>query len=117
MVSALVTIDPGVPVPIPPLSAAQRTQAAAGAVAARRERAEVKRELKRGERTLRSVLADRDRSPAIARLRVLELVGSVPGVGPATAGRVLDELGIAASRRVRGLGVQQVRSLVERFEP
>lgn len=110
------TIDPGVLVPVPPLSAQQRSQALAGAVAARRQRAAVKRELKQGERTLRSVVSDGDRVPAIAQLKVVDLIESMPGIGPATATRIMDDLGIARSRRVRGLGVQQVRSLLQRFE-
>ena len=37
------------------------------------------------------------------------------GVGPARARRVMDELDIADSRRLRGLGPRQRAALLERF--
>lgn len=114
--SAPVSPDPGVLVPVPSLSAQQRAQALTRATAARRERADVKRRLNQGSVTIGEVIADGAHDPAIARLRVVELLQSMPGVGEASAARLMNELGIARSRRVRGLGPQQTQSLVERFE-
>lgn len=116
MVTAPLSADPGVPVPVPTLSPQQRTHALARATTARRERAVLKRRLKEGQVRIGDVLAGGADDPAIARLRVLELLGSMPGVGDVMAARIMDELRIARSRRVRGLGPRQVRALVEWFE-
>ena len=107
---------PGARRSLPDLLPEERSRALADAIAARRHRAATKQGLKRGGLDLEDVIASAADDPAIARLRVLELVESMPGVGPATAGRIVDELGIARSRRVRGLGGHQRRALVERFE-
>ena len=101
--------------PVPAHSPQQREQARSRAVAARRERAELRGRLKHGQVGLAEVLDRASDDPSIARMRVLTLVESLPGVGPATAVRVMDELGIAHSRRVRGLGPHQRTALQERF--
>jgi ribosomal protein S13 len=53
---------------------------------------------------------------AIGKLRVSALLESLPGVGKVRARRIMEEIGISESRRVRGLGTHQVKSLVERFD-
>lgn len=103
--------------PVPALTPEQRADALSRATAARRRRAEVKWRLKQGATRIAEVIADGARDDAIAKLRVVELVESMPGVGPVTAGRIMEELGIARSRRVRGLGEHQARSLIDHFEP
>ncbi len=104
-------------VPVPALTPEQRADALSRATAARRRRAEVKQRLAGGAARIAEVIADGARDEAIAKLRVSELLESMPGVGPVTAGRIMDELGIARSRRIRGLGEHQARSLVAYFEP
>lgn len=80
------------------------------AVAARRARAEVKRQVASGERTALDVAetawAGEPTAPE-ATLRVSELLKSLPGVGPTRAGRVMHDLRIADAKRVGGLGVRQ----------
>lgn len=105
-----------VPVPVPPLSPEQRVDALARATAARRRRAEVKEGLKRGGARLADVIAEGRQDDAIAKLKVSELIESLPGVGQVTAAQVMEDIGIAGSRRVRGLGHHQARALLERFE-
>lgn len=105
------------PVPVPALTPEQRADALSRATAARRRRAEVKCRLKQGALRIAEVIADGARDDAIAKLKVSELVASMPGVGPVTAQRIMADLGIAASRRVRGLGEHQARSLIDHFEP
>jgi guanylate kinase len=78
------------------------------AVAARRARAEVKRQVASGERLAVDVLdtADDDH-PAEATLRVSELIGSIPWLGPTRTARIMEELSISQSKRVGGLGAHQ----------
>jgi guanylate kinase len=82
------------------------------AVAARRARAEVKRQVAAGERTAVEVLdsATID-NPAEATLRVTELIASIPWLGPTRTARIMTDLGIAPSKRVGGLGVHQKERL------
>lgn len=49
----------------------------------------------------------REPASAEARLRVTELLGSLPGMGPARVQRILGELGISERKRVGGLGTRQ----------
>lgn len=103
------------PAPVPTLSPQQRVDAATRAIAARRARADLRQRLKSRTVGLAEVLDAGRTDPVIARMRVLTVVESMPGVGPATAVRIMQELGIAASRRVRGLGPHQRTALLERF--
>jgi hypothetical protein len=100
---------------VPPLTTEERRAALAKAAVVRRERAEVKDALKRGRLLLGEVLAaDTD---AVRKMPVRALLESLPAIGKARATRLLDELDISQSRRVRGLGVQQRDRLLERFDP
>lgn len=80
------------------------------AVAARRARADVKRQVASRERSALDVAESAwagDRDAPEATLRVSELLRSVPGLGPTRSERVMAELGIASSKRVGGLGRRQ----------
>ena len=103
--------------PVPPLTAQQRRQALDRAARARRERAEAGRRLKRDGVAISEVIASAATSDAIAKMKVVTLIESMPGTGRVKAGRIMDELGIAPSRRVRGLGRHQAAALIARFEP
>jgi ribosomal protein S13 len=48
-------------------------------------------------------------------MKVLAVLESLPGVGKVRARRAMEEIGIADSRRVRGLGDQQRKSLLDAF--
>ncbi|MBW4032588.1 MAG: guanylate kinase [Acidobacteria bacterium] len=93
-----------------------RAAAARAAVAARRARASVKRAVAERERRALDVAeaawADQP-TGAEASLRVRELLMSIPGLGPTRADKVMDQLGIAMSKRVGGLGVRQRARLRE----
>lgn len=101
---------------LPELSSADRAAAAAAALEARRRRAEIKDGLARGEVTVAEVLdiATSDRS--VAKMRVVDMLEAIPRIGPVKARSVMDQLDIAASRRLRGLGERQRRGLVAMFE-
>jgi hypothetical protein len=76
--------------PLPPaLTAEQRQAALQKAAEARRTRAEVK-----------------------VKLKVVSVLESLPGVGKVQARRIMEELDISESRRLRGLGRNQREGLL-----
>ena len=85
------------------------------AVAARRARAEVKRQVSEGERSASEVLssAARDGAQPESTLRVSELIGSIPWLGPTRTAKIMQELRISPSKRLGGLGVHQYQRLHE----
>lgn len=100
---------------LPPLTPEQRAKALEKAADARAVRAEVKNRLKYSGGKLSEVIAEGQQDNAIGKLKVLALLESLPGVGKVTARTVMTEVGISESRRVRGLGPQQIAKLVDRF--
>jgi len=78
------------------------------AVAARRARAEVKRQIASGERLALDIVDSADAEhPAESSLRVSELIGSIPWLGPTRTARIMEELSISPAKRVGGLGAHQ----------
>jgi len=75
----------------------------------------MKNQLKYAKTSLSDVVATAERDEAIAKMRVSELLESLPGVGKVKARAIMADVGIADSRRVRGLGAHQLAALVERF--
>jgi hypothetical protein len=102
--------------PLPPaLSDEQRQAALAKAAEARRARAEIKERLKMGSLTLPELLEQSRADEMIAGIKVLAVLESLPGVGKVKARRTMQEVGIADTRRVRGLGDQQRKALLAAF--
>jgi signal recognition particle GTPase len=102
--------------PQPPiLTPEQREAALAKAAEARRARAELKEKLKMGSLTLKELLDQADDNDIVGKMKVLAVLESLPGVGKVRARRTMAEIGIADTRRVRGLGDQQRRSLLDAF--
>lgn len=99
----------------PSLTPEQREQALAKAAEARRARAELKEKLKMGSITLPELLAKADSDDHVGKMKVLAVIEALPGVGKVKARRTMDEIGIADTRRVRGLGKQQREALLEAF--
>lgn len=96
---------------LPQLTDEQRKAALEKAAAARHARAELREKIKKGEVSLKSVLESQD---AIAsRMKVSTLIESLPGYGKAKAAKIMDELGISETRRVKGLGARQREQLLE----
>jgi signal recognition particle GTPase len=103
--------------PQPPvLTPEQREQALAKAAEARRVRAELKEKLKMGAVTLSSLLDQAERDDHVGKMKVLAVIEALPGVGKVKARRTMEEIGIADTRRVRGLGEQQRKALLEAFK-
>jgi hypothetical protein len=102
-------------VALPPLTPEQRQAALDKAAASRRERAEVKNRLKHSGATLAEVISEGQQNEVVGKMRVSELLQSMPGIGKVRAHQVMERLNISQTRRVRGLGVNQVAALLEEF--
>ena len=96
---------------LPQLTDEQRKAALEKAAQARHERAELREKIKSGKVTLEEVLDSDD--PIACRMKGSTLVESLPGYGKAKAAKIMDELGISATRRVKGLGARQREQLIE----
>ena len=100
---------------LPPLTPEQRSAALEKAAASRRERAEVKNRIKNSGASIIEVLHLGQSNEVIGKMRVIDLLQSLPGYGKVRARQVMERLGIAESRRVRGLGTKQVAALEREF--
>lgn len=100
---------------LPTLTPEQREQALKKAAEARKKRAEVKGELKSGKRTLADLLKTADNDDTLGKMKVSTVLESLPGVGKVRAQKIMEELDISATRRVRGLGSKQRGALLDRF--
>ena len=98
------------------LSDEDRAKARAKALQARTRRAEVKDAFGHGRMGISELLALVPEDEAVGRLRVADLLESVPGVGSIRAAALMKRFGISANRRLRGLGRKQQLALVEHFE-
>ena len=101
--------------PLPPLTPEQRAAALEKAAAARKARAELRDRLKHSGASLDDVLASGETDDVIGKMRVAAVLESMPGVGKVKARRTMDEIGIAETRRVQGLGAQQRAKLLDLF--
>ena len=99
----------------PQLTPEQRQAALKKAAEARRARAELKERLKLGSLTRPELLAQADDDDMVGKMKVLAVLESLPGVGKVKARRTMEEIEISDTRRVRGLGDQQKRKLLEEF--
>ncbi len=102
-------------VALPKLTPEQRAAALEKAAAARAARAEVKKRLKYHGTSISEVIEMSKDDEVIAKLRVTELLESLPGIGKIKARQIMAEVGIAESRRVGGLGPHQIDKLVSQF--
>jgi signal recognition particle GTPase len=102
--------------PLPPaLSPAQRQAALEKAAAARRLRAELKEKLKAGSMTLKDLLDQSAQDEVVAKMKVVAVLESLPGLGKVKARRLMEEIGISETRRIQGLGEQQRKRLLEKL--
>ncbi|MDO4537187.1 MAG: integration host factor, actinobacterial type [Coriobacteriales bacterium] len=96
---------------LPQLTDEQRRAALQKAADARHKRAELRDNIKAGKVTLEEVLDSDD--PVASRMKVSALIESLPGYGKAKAARIMEDLAISPSRRVKGLGARQREQLLE----
>lgn len=100
---------------LPQLTPEQRAAALEKAAEARRERAEVKHRLKSSQGSLTEVINEGKTNDIVGKMKVSALLESMPGVGRVRAKQIMEEIGISETRRVRGLGANQVSALLDRF--
>ena len=100
----------------PTLSPEARQAALEKAAVARRARAELKDRLKMGSLSLREVLDAGDKDEVVGKTKMLAILESLPGLGKVKARRLMDQIGIADTRRVKGLGDNQRIKLLEIVE-
>jgi len=101
---------------LPPLTPEQRAAALGKAAEARRARAQVKNRLKYAQGDLGEVIEQGKQDDVIGKMRVSALLESLPGVGRVKAKALMEDIGISESRRVRGLGQNQITALLARFD-
>jgi hypothetical protein len=102
---------------LPTLTPEQRADALLKAAAVRVARSELKTRLKRGETTMAAALAEGADGDTIGKMKVSAVLQAMPGVGKVRAAQIMDRLGIAEGRRVRGLGANQRAALEQEFVP
>lgn len=102
--------------PLPPrLSPEARQDALVKAAQARRARAELKEKLKMGSVDLPELFEMAGKDQVVAKMKVVAVLESLPGVGKVKARRLMSQLDISETRRVRGLGAKQREALLKEF--
>lgn len=96
---------------LPQLTDEERRAALKKAVETRQKRAKLKQRLKNGQITFIQAMSD----PIAAKMRVRALIQAVPKYGKARAMKLMEEIGINESRRIRGLGKRQKEDLLKEF--
>lgn len=99
---------------LPKLTDEEKLHALEKAQRMRRQRAEIREQLKSGKITLQDVLNQAD-DDVVGRMRVSYLLQSLPQIGKVTSRRIMEEIGIHENRRVRGLGHRQVEALLKKL--
>jgi hypothetical protein len=99
---------------VPQLTPDERKAALEKAKASRIKRAQVRDDLKSGKLSLQQVIDMKD-DPVVGRMKVSTLIETIPGYGKAKSEKIMKELGIAESRRLKGLGKRQEEALLDRL--
>jgi hypothetical protein len=82
--------------PLPPaLSQDQRQAALEKAAAVRKQRAELKDRLKMGSVSLKELLDQGQHDEVVGKMKVINVLESLPGLGKVKARRAMDEVGIS----------------------
>ena len=93
----------------------QRAAALDKAAAARRERAEIKNRIRHSGASPLDVLREGQTNEVVGKMKVSALLQCVPGVGKVRAQQIMERAGISETRRVRGLGANQIAALEREF--
>lgn len=100
---------------LPETTDEQRAAALARAAEARRTRAEIKQLLKTGSLTFSDVLERAEEDDLVAGTKVRAIIVSMPGMGKVATKRLMEDIGIAENRTLRGLGSNQRAQLLDQF--
>lgn len=101
---------------IPELSGAELEAARAAATDARRARALLKEQVRTGALSLSEALDQAANNESLSRIKVVDLLRSLPRVGATRSAEIMQALAIAPNRRIRGLGRHQIQRLKEQFK-
>lgn len=99
-----------------PLTEEERAAAREKAKRSRQARAEAKLALKNREVSVEEFLTQAEADEALQRIRVEDMLRSIPSIGEVRAGAIMKDLHIASSRRLRGLGAHQRENLIAYLE-
>ncbi|GAA4882621.1 integration host factor, actinobacterial type [Actinomycetospora straminea] len=94
---------------------AERPIAVEASAIARRSRAELKEMLKHGKISVSGAIERAGSDEAIARMKILELLRALPGVGKVRAQQLIERLEVAPTQRVGGLSERQRKALLGEF--
>jgi guanylate kinase len=100
----------------PQLTDEERARALEIAKNSRQERATIKAEINRGNITFSQFLSLAEGNGVLAKMRVAELLESLPGYGKIRAQALLEKFDISPTRRVQGLGRHQRAALLKEFQ-
>lgn len=103
---------PAVP---PKLTDQQRRDALIKADKVRSRRAVVKKEMRAGKVNFQDLLDLAVREEALAGMKVLTALESIPGIGKVKARRKLKEINVSEVRRIKGLNKKQTKALQSLF--
>jgi len=99
-------LNPSLP---PKLSIEQRLAALEKAKISRQDRSSMKLSISRGDISIFEAINDPRES--IRRMKVVDLLSSVPGIGKARATLIMERRSISPTRRIGGLGQLQLKAL------
>lgn len=97
----------------PRLSGRSRRKAGINAVKARQERAKIKEMIKNGEIFFFDLFDDERQS--VKRMKMIDLLTAVPGIGKTRAELIIGRTGMSPSRRIGGVGRRQLEQLRQEF--
>ena len=98
----------------PHLSIEERKAALYRAVEARKIRSEFKLRVK--NKQIRWHEAFESTEEAIQKMRIKELLESIPSFGSTRAENILEQIGISHSRRIKGIGIRQKNELFKMLD-
>ena len=101
---------------IPQLTTEQLQAARAAATLARRQRADLKAQVRSGALSLSAAIEKAGADDVLAHVKVVDLLKALPRVGEKRAAAVMERLDIAPNRRIRGLGRHQIAGLKAEFK-
>jgi guanylate kinase len=100
----------------PPIMSAQdRSRALEAAKAARQERSALKSRVRDGSLSFAGVIEIASKNQVVAKMRVVELLESIPGYGKVRAQALMEKSAISPTRRIQGLGKLQMNALLAEF--